>query len=915
EKSDYRSGDSINNYTSKHDEGDPFLGDILEEPPIVRNALRRLGGDIFSSSEEDSWELSEGIEEEGEDPLRRKKKKSKGGKHEESTTSGSAANVGKLAPTDENFFLHYVERDEHVYSQLGEVLKDEDICAEVVTHHLIASVKNDKNGGTPNHPKVSSDSSVSFSDIFLSCLTTDGFLTTKDQGLPGRKKYQKTVKCITRTNESFLMETHAMMSHIEQEIQAWKMLNALLCKDEFITQNDFSCSMPWKCNGSYSLEKKDMNLSFESMLPKGLSEFSKNDPTALLEYAIEFERCKIENVLRMCYFFSRGERNQFLSRNIREVAFCYFLNPGEPEFLLQVCGLKNSSIVPSIIVSRLRQNDVDRLAKIVDEMTVYSVIEEFAEFNGFVIRDKNIASHNHAKHLFYSRCTPPTSPLHESIPAQPDHIVHHKHVISHTEVHSLIQHLYRVSIGGALNAHLTQTLDSSPFGLGDAENEFSSEQDEKEEENKDGSLSYSIFSSRSTLRRMYKHEGTYRFLSPDVSVPWKSPRGCVRVVRVILFRCINYFMKEISHTIDVKSFFFNSWMTIKLCNNLTFIQLHNIREEIIARTQHNAEENQSGVDEEPEPKKKSPHIPTHEEIASLFSSSQSVEFEDLYSGSHSQSMTSESTDDNDDDDDEIEEREKIYPFSPDFTTFMRTRAENCFMNFYFRCPVVLQCMTGCFLWNPSTCTTKECLGSDSLLGIHTWLFEMTQHISSFLIPELLIQNAFYLESGTSQTWITTNQSFLLDDNDVETMTNLYASMRNTYQDSTYIDKGMQYKYLLMLFSNMPSFGNRGMYSTMVEHLCTFVILMDAMMFPHILETFSIHVQGSPSPKEDVTRDEEKNPSSTASHRAQRRASVPVDSAIHYVEQTLIQSAQCDGKECDDDDEIESVSMYYPKTYT
>lgn len=917
ESADYR-GEKITssqNYAGNRNKDHPFLGDVDEEPPIVTNKLRKLGGDIFSSSEDDSHEFldsdeeKEEEEEEGIGQLSIKKKKGKGRKHDDSTASGSAAHASKIAPTDESFFQNYVERDERAYSQLGEVIKDEDICSEVITHHLIASIKNDGKRGTENHPRISSDAPASFSNIFLSCLTTDGFLTTTT----GEKNTQKTVKCITRTNESFLSETHAMLSQIEQEIQTWSMLDTIITKKEQHV-NEISCAMSWKHSSPFSMqiEEENVNLSLRGILPKGLSEPYESDPIALLEYAIEFERCKIENVLKMCYSFSRGKRNQFISRNIREVSFCHFLNPGEPEFLLQVCGLKNSSIMPSIIVSRLRQNDVDRLAKIIDEMTVYNIIEEFAEFNELNLREKNIASHNHGKYLFYSRGFPDS--LEEYPPDEQNNgetaAIISERCITPTEIDSLIQHLSGVSIKTTLDAHLTETLTPSHFFDGRDDTHISGE----EKENFDHHT-YSIFPSRAALRKMYKHDGVHRFLSPDVSVPWQSPRGLVRVIRVILFRCINFYMKEISHLIDARSFFFNSWMTIKLCNNPTFVKLHTLREEIIIQTQKShddhlpVEEGELDSEEEEEGEQQFPRIPTREEIASLFSSSSSCS---KSTDNESERMEEMETMDNIEREEEEEEEEEIaFLFSPELTACMRSRVENYCMNFYFRCPVVLQCMSGCFLWNPSTCRTEECLGADSLLGIHTWLYEMTRHISASLIPELLAQNAFYLESGKSDTWIITDRSkhdIIMDDNNVETLAILYASTHNTYDDSTYPDNGMHYKHLLMLLSNMVLFGNRGVYSTMVEKICIFVIQMNVMLFPHILETFSIHIQGesnmNASPNEKTEGEE--LPRAELPYTTVQK-SIPTDPTIQYVEHAS------DSNE--EGDMFESVSIYYPKNST
>ena len=890
EKGDHRNKDD--------EEGEMFLGDVHEETSIVKNALRRLGGDIFSSSEEEEGS-DEGVLEEYEDEegtlgkvLKKGKKKKK---HEEiNTASGSGANASTGVLTDENFFHHYADQKGQVYSQLGETIKDEDICAEVVTHHLIASVKNDTKGGTANHPRLESDGTALFSDVFLSCLTTDSFLTTQtvSSALP---KVKKTVKCITRTNESFIMETHALMSQIEQEIQCWNTLDVL----ESFTEEDGKDStptsvdtMPWKSTQNCIVD--DDGGSGRLFLDVGISEDS-SDPIAMMEYAIEFERCKIENVLKMCYSFSRGKRNQFISRNIREESFCHFLNPGEPEFLLLVCGLKNSSIVPSIIVSRLRQNDVDRLAKIIDEKKVYKMIEEFAEFNELNIREKNIASHKHAKQLFEYRCCEKKRDVRTMLDHPPppgEEGSSSRHRVSPTEIYSLIRQFSHVSLSAVLDTHLAnQTIPMEDF---------------QEPERKDDDV-YSIFPTKTCLQKMYKHEKSCRFLSPDISVPWQSPRGLVRVVRSILIRCIHYYMKEISHLIDARSFFFNSWMTVKLCNNPTFINLYDMRENILLQSQE-----ESVVCEEGEEESVTEHeegsvvyegeeeerIPTREEIARLFSETCSSE-QELSSVEPEEAPSPHKL-----------PEPLIFSFTPDFTSFMRARAEGRFMDFYFRCPVVLQCMTGSFLWNPSTCTTKECVGADSLLGLHSWLYEMTQHISSELIPELLVQNAFYLESSKSQTWTSPvdggTHGF---EHEVDTLAVIYSSTRYKYKDSPYKDEGMHYKYLLMLLSNMPSFGNLGMYCTLVQHLCTFVVHMDVMMFPHILETFSIHMQGPPNEREKRINTLRTGGQDGPSHGTKRP--LPVDPTIQYIES----SRGIQHEEASRNDEPEGVSIYYPKHST
>jgi hypothetical protein len=920
EEGDYRTTRTEEGSTKENSGHDlPFLGDTHEEPSVVRKALRKLGEDIFSSSEEDD-EFDDfdddddvfngdGIARRGDGlvGMKKKKKRKKKDGPELSTASGSHATRVNIAPTDEDFFHNYANLDDgRMYAQLGQLIKDEDICAEVTTHHLIACISNNLSG-TDNHPRVGSDIPVHFSDAFLSSLTTDTFLTEQKSS-----EKTKQVKCITRTNDSFLLETHALMSQIEQEIQTWNLLYTLSIdrKHDGLASNlreksndddEYTDSrVKWISRRDDDDDDENSRNDSKFSLTLDFTEFSGNEDEALLEYGIEFERCKIENVLMMCYSFSRGKRNQFISRNVREEAFCHFLNPGEAELLLCVCGLKNSSVVPSIIVSRLRQNDVDRLAKIIDEMTIYGVIEEFANFNHLSIRDRNIASHKHAKHIFESTCLMNTSP---ETPKRRKHDETHRGT---EDINVLMRQLMQFTIRDALDVHLEHNLRG---GLNPMLHENIAEETKHAEDKK---IEYSIFANRETLRKMYQHDHNHRFLSPDISVPWQSPRGLTRVIRVLLVRCINFFMKEINHVIDARAFFFNPWMTIRLCNNLSFITLLNIREDLLRQDEEENDESivtdNSSVEDDPSVVEKDPSVieedefvveeeeehssivPTRAEIASLFSTTND--------------SSSENDDDDHDDDDNDDERVSSMemhfvrvPFTPEFASAMRTRMENYCMDFYHRCPVVLHCMTGCFLWNPSTCTTEECIGADSLLGLHTWLYHMMRHISIHLIPELLVHNTLYLETSKSHSWrIDRNQLGDIVGNpypvlwsDEEKM-KLFARVHSVYKDSSYLDGGMHYTYLLMLLANMPYFGNRGNYCTLIQHVCTFVVQMNLMLFPHILECFSIHIEDAPPVDKTTLPDTEE---SGAGIR-------PVDRTIQYYEPEM-----CDNN---DDDDVDDVGM-------
>ena len=774
-----------------------FIGDNQDDPYIVKHVMNKIGGNIYSSSSESSEDMNDECCYTST-------------KHDENNKEGTQEHRKKVV-TDEDFFYNYTKLNTSLYSQLESKVKDEDLKSEIITHFIISKMEN-KNKGTSNNLK--------FSNLFLSCLTSDIFLSNKNNKTSKTNIHDQCISCITRPNDLFMLESHALLSQMEQELQTWRVVMQTLEHDDEKQSLDSVHLMPWK-HKHVPLEDRELKLMKHWDVKEDEFDF------ALTEYAIEFERSKIECVLKMCYSFARGKRNQFLSRNFRDESFCYFINPGEAEFLFLACGLTNVSTNPSTIVSRLRGNDVDRLTKIIDETTFYNIINEFASFNELDIYKVNIAPQQHAKYIFNFRCGA----------ARTDHVGtindHEYKTNEMQKIESLIRGMTTVSLTRMHDYYLVDSLQKG-------DNAHHPGEKEKEKEKEIEKIVYSEFPSKLTLNALYSHDRKYSFLSQNSSILWKSPRGMLRIIKTMLFRCINFYMKEISHLLDARCFFFNVYMTIRLCNDMTFLKLSEMRKKILKNTKKNEKESDESDGEynnNNQPKRKQnkdvSRIPTLGDIAELLGDKQETNND----GVDNEESTEEENEENSDD-------KKIFCFTLEFCSLMKARFEDVCCDFYYNIPVVLQCLSGSYLWNPKTCVTKECLGGDSLLGFHTWLHEMMLHMSKYLIPELLAQTKFHDEYSRSKKWSVCNNGLAryVDENNTLELVSLYISNSSVYHNSKYKDGGMFYKYLLVLISNIPRFGHGSNFTFITQYICTFVVQMCVMLYPHLLEMFSIHIE-------------------------------------------------------------------------
>lgn len=917
-----------------------MLGDTEDQPRIVRQTLRRLGtqSSSSSSSEEEDFDSEEdkrdrvsfgtsSVPPSQRRRRRRRRRQKKRPVHRSSdgrtgsvaTEQGNRSNPSNEA--DDDFFRFYSKGNETIYSRLGESVKDEDICNEVTTHYIVACNKNA--GGMLSHPKIPSDSNVSLRDILLSCLSTDTFLVKH------QITQEQMVKCVTHTNESFVEETHAMMCQMEQETEAYQMLTVLShpMHDEhqkLIDGHDIlTCAdaMPWKHLSCLHPLLRDQSALFygENMVLR--LPYHEETPAVMNTYSTEFEKSKVENVLNWCWAYSRGKRNQFIYKNLRHKLFAHYLHPGEAELLLEVKKKTGASIIPSQIVSQFRQEELDRVEKILREMTTYDVMEQFATFNHFDIAQRNISSQQHGSYLFEKNCHPearrpePSAPGSSTVPTseQVDHVV---------------QFLQNLSLEEMLSVHHERhLLGASPFRL---------DHDASEEEEEEGSLptneeEYPVEPRTSHLKRMYSQSKQYRFLNPSISVPWASPRGLTRLVRVLILECINFFMKEQSPLLDSRSIMFNPLMTIQLCNTPAFRKTVEEREDeqdfqeedVPSRSFSSPRRNDPRVSY---PRDVEDETPAREDVLAL-----------LCDGLPTVAESTEHV------------VERVYAFTPELMESMKLRFEDQCEKFFDACPIIVQCMLGSFLWYPKQALAKECVGADSYLGFHSWLLAMIRHLSEHFLQDLLIHDYLHTESAKSSHWMIWSDPAADDPlpssgaNTLDCMM-LYISTRSTYVESEYTDGGMYYRHLLMLLSKIPRFGKNGIASNKCQHLCTFAVKMCTMLFPHILESFSIHLQDAP---ERFDPGDEERPTETETQtehegRIQDRGAGfvrPTNPTVRYIERetdsispyptpsaTELRRPRSDGSETarpadgydDDEDEewlrqIDTVPLYFPKT--
>jgi hypothetical protein len=776
-----RSGSTHSEHT--HD-GQRALGDTLEKPTMVKKSLN-LGTNMLDDSSTSSDD-------------------------EEESDDGGSVPGKRQREEEEEFFESRTANDALIYSEFGKSVTDKELSEEVLCRWIMATVANQGVQDVPTFLKAR----------FLPCLST--FVNVSRRG----EMVDATM--VTSTNRDFLVETHAMMCEMDEEIRAW---NTLMVLEDGV----------WPVsNGGRWRNPEDPTSMFESnhtILPQTVDE------------KIAFERGKVESALSWAYDFCKGKRNQFISRNIRELFFIQYLLPGEAEIMLMVNHLKHSSIVPSVIVSRLR-DDVERLDKLIYDFTLYNTIEEFARENGLSIHDGNKASIRLGKNIQEG---PTMTKEPSDVPQEPSLI---------QSYHRAIDAFKDLSVRDMLQAHIT--LDEPPidafarspidaFARSPIDTFARSPIDAFARSPIDGDPDFALNSDTDPvihptaeyLGYLSRFAPPMTFLNPTVSVGWKSPRGIVQVVRIILLQCVEFFMKEIDSGLDSKRFFFTKRMTLSLVNDPEFIRAVDVRE-------------------------------SPEESGDSGDSDEAPLDSDVYTLLHQ------------------DDPPEVYPSTvePDvrmyarFRMFMDNRFEMHCQRLYHGFPITLYCMTSSFVFWPQECVARECLGADSLLGYYSWLDASVTYISEYLIPDLVAH--FHLSVYDEQQIFRSIPMRCIRQcsDSVEKMKRLEKAYRSRYTRHTrslYKDGGMHYVFLLKLIEKMPMFGGDGRYAHACSHTCSAVIKMSRLMYPDILERNFIHVPPA-SGRENDHDDEvpQSQHSSSTSGRATASTSGRVNTSTFVV---------------------------------
>jgi len=723
-------------------DGKKAYGDTESQPMMVRLSLNRGSNMLdYSSGSEDGDEVD-------------KEKKNK-----------------KKENTNDNFFDSRTKKDASIYKDFGRDITDHELAEEILCRSIMSKISTEGLEDVPGFLK----------SIFFPCLSTT---VEVNKSLDTPTMFHATM--VTSTNRSFLVETHAMLCEMDEEIRAWNTMR-------------FLSSEEWpSTNGNEWRDPEDPSRFVTSSmtvnsLPRYISES--------VDEKIAFEKCKIQSALSWAYDFCNGKRNQFISRNIRELFFTQYLLPGEAEIMLNVNHLKHSSIVPSIIVSRLR-NDVERLDKLIYDFTLYNTMEEFARENGLSIRDGNQGSVKFAKHIHGRE-------EEEEREKEDD--------VSLPRAPSLIQSFHR-AMDMFRECSLRDILESHDI---DGRDERRMLREEEKEEEKD----YDIFHpSQKYLSYLSQYAPSMTYLNPSVSISWKSPRGIVQVVRVILLQCMEFFMKEIHHTLEAKRFFFTKRMTLRLMNDPMFMEALDEREM----------EEEEGEEEE------GSDIPSRRDLYQLLNPTDPIP-PPL---------------------EEIDVSSNVHLYAS-FRFFMQNRFEIHCQRFYHCFPITLYCMTTSFIFWPRECVARECTGADSLMGYYSWIDASVTYISQHMIPHLLTN--FYLTvyderqffaSMSHVLWNVRRSTDMMER--MKRLERAYREKFTRFSQSGYKDGGMHYRFLLMLLSKMPKFGGKDKYSVMCSYACTAVIRLARLMYPDILERNFIHIPppNFAAPETTVEDDEE-----------------------------------------------------------
>lgn len=815
---------------NKHIHGDPEA-----QPRMVRVNLNR-GPDIleYSSSDED-----DGEEEEEEENAEEGNRMARKGKNNSVVRLLSRTKKRKRKMSgqgeEDNYFENKAKMDSNMYRDFGKRFTDTDIGNEILTRSVLSSVRK-----MCLTERKYSDVEDYLTKTFLPCLTTSTHLNKL-----ASKKNTKTFSatCVTRTNLSFLVETHAVMCEMDEEIRAWETLMFL------DSQRDTSTSShdktPW--------------ISEELQSPFCVPSYIKND----INEKIAYEKGKIESALSWGYDYCNGKRNQFMSRNIRELFFSQYLLPGETEILMNVNRLKNSSIVPSIVVSHLR-DDVQRLDKLIYDFTLYHTIEEFAKENGCSVHGgeegsvKNGCFVKLGKHIFDNNMSKKESP---SGPTQ-DFV--------RPNAPSTMQRFFNtLHFATDCTAREMLTIHTNAMSVVERNSPNSGE------ENRDDSSSSSSFSSSHEsdkslvifhptyeyLEHLSAYDPNVSFINPNVSIAWKSPRGIAQVVRVVLLQCIEFFMKTVHHSLEAKRFFFTKHMTTQLINDPVFMQAVDKREmtNVLSRLREEEEEENSNQDDglsRPEEEEEEEfHVPDRSDVFDLLhSSSSSSPPHPPITQEGPSSVPRESVPERRET--YVPERSLLSHYSLErptsthmkiyasFRFYMQTRFEIICQKFYHRFPIVLYCMTSSFVFFPEKCVTMECKGADELLGYYSWLSASMKYISQHLMPHMFAHFNLTIRSDTQiiQDMVPImNRSYLEDVERLKEMEQHQHTQWSTYKSSPYPDGGIHYKFLLMLIDKIPSFGQDNNYCKICSFICKVVVQLCYLLYPDLLEKNHIHI--------------------------------------------------------------------------
>lgn len=899
-----------------------------DDPRMVRQTLNKgmvMASESSCSSDDDGcdggnrrkdYDDSENSEDvEGMDPSDH---------HVNQQKDDRSSGAKNARPEDMDYFSKYLQQDKRVYKNIGKSYSEADVCNEMLANYLLSS---------------SEFFDGKIRDAFLPCLTTTCSIIQEPGTSVKGVGSICSIRSITYANKLFLTETHCLLSRIEQDVKSWDCLKQMeryyYERIERGEHRKSSSTKRWR-NISIAEQKiaddyKNRKLSHYLSLERAKDGMATNTKRELLEVEVATIQC----LLQWCYDYSNGQRNQFIYRNLRDPMYSMYLMPSEADMLLNICSIRNCNLNPSVIVSKIRHTDVDRLEKILRDTTTYGIMKEFARYNGIHIAESVPKQFGHntyssstaqgiggdiktscnesllrlAKYIYEINTTNPsqleTGDAEEVYPFCGDGCgssdreigpsIPQRFTYGFTSLRQLIDlqtaqdynesarrfasthHMGFTDKGGARTRHNKSQSHAhvSDFnGLGITMGDIFQEQTRAD-----------------TRKFLYTTYPEFRFLNDAFSVKWQCPRGIAKVVRITIIKVLDYFMKSISHHLDVNAFFFPDYVTLRLCNSSGFLKaMKKVHARLDGHYESEGEsENSSEMLSEDPGSSRINQLPTRKELNDLLGRSD-----------RTISIAEE-------DDTEIEGDLYHLPtsYSPDFPSpqlsigfdydlnttvvmgsfaaYMHRSFERSCKVFFTQCPVILLNMCSSFLWNPRDFTAFECEGADSLIGLSTWLKAVMNHIQEEMISHVLVHNAFsklrkeltdqkiqdsyYVSSDDEEVRETEEResefAFVDEEGEQENeyaelphfrnvMDTLYAN-HHVYRESKYVDGGMYYEDFLKLLGKSSSFGDHGKYSTMAQNLCVCVIKLCRMIYPHILEDYHFHLERPTEKEEHRTR--------------------------------------------------------------